>query len=358
MSMISKRHRTSLPAGETYFEKPNLARSSANPALMVCALLAGALVAGTVIAQPPQCDPTKVLSAESCAKCHAGEVITWRQTPHFQTFEELHRNPRAREIAERMGQSSIKRGNTCIDCHYTTRLEDDKLRVVSGVSCESCHGAAADWLPLHNDYGGPTITKANESDAHRDSRIEASVAAGMRNPRNLFLVARSCLQCHTVPNEKLVNHGQHQAGSADFELVAWSQGRLRHNFLRTEGQSNATNPIERLRVMYVTGQIADLEFSTRATGLATERAEFGLTCASRAARVASHLFEIQQQINDPRLQGILESFSRARLAINNAEQLNAIADEIRSFGMEFAGKADGTALSAVDRWLPGAGEYR
>jgi hypothetical protein len=325
---------------------------------MACLFFVAFALGRAAVAQPPQCDPTKVLSAESCAKCHAGEVVTWRQTPHFQTFEELHRNPRAKEIASRMGLSSIKRGNLCIDCHYTTKKEGDSLRVVSGVSCESCHGAAADWIALHNDYGGPTATKESETEEHRAARVETSIAAGMRNPSNLYLVAQSCLHCHTVPNEKLVNEGQHLAGSAEFELVAWSQGRVRHNFLRTGGESNATNPIERLRVMYVTGQIADLEHSTRATALATRRAAYGLTSASRAANVARRLYEIQQQINDPHVQQVLEAFSHARLAINNAAQLNGIADQIRTLGITFAAEADGSQMAAVDPWLPSPDTYR
>ncbi len=309
-------------------------------------------------AQLPQCDPAKVLSVDSCAKCHAGEVTTWRTTPHFETFETLHRNPRAKEIAELMGQHSIKRGNLCITCHYTMKQDGDAIRAVSGVSCESCHGAAAGWLALHNDYGGPAATKQSESDAHRQQRLDASIAAGMRNPVNLYLVARSCLNCHTVPNESLVNVGTHKAGSEQFELVAWSQGMVRHNFLRTNGQSNATNSTERLRVMYIVGQIADLEYSTRATGLATERATYGMTSARRAAAVAVRLYEIQQQVHDPLLDRVLQTFSSARLAINNRSQLDTIADEIKKLGIEFANKPEGSELTAVDPWLPKPEAYR
>ena len=309
-------------------------------------------------AQPPQCNPDKVMSAASCAKCHDNEVAVWQQTPHFQTFEQLHRNPRAKEIAKNMGQKSIKRGNLCINCHYTSRRIGERTRIVSGVSCESCHGAAADWLALHNDYGGPTATQESESAAHRQQRIDSSISAGMRNPTNLYLVAQSCLNCHTVPNEALVNNGTHKAGSDEFELVAWSQGMVRHNFLRTEGKSNATNSREKLRVMYIVGQIADLEFSTRATALATERARFGLTVANRAAQVATRLYEIQQQVGDPLLQKILVEFSAAELRINNPQQLNQIADTINRLGIEFAGKADGHQFAAVDSMLPDPSTYR
>lgn len=285
-------------------------------------------------------------------------MAVWKQTPHFQTFEQLHRNPRAKEISKLMGQRSIKRGNVCIGCHYTTQKDGDRNRVVSGVSCESCHGAAADWLALHNDYGGPTVTREGESASHRKQRQEKSIAAGMRNPSNLYLVARSCLQCHTVPNEKLVNTGTHVPGSEHFELVAWSQGMVRHNFLRTNGESNAINPPEKLRVMFVVGQIADLEFSTRATAAATELATYGLTVANRASTVATRLYEIQQLIGDPVLERILVKFSAAELDTNNSAQLTEIADAIQQWGLEFAATADGSKMAAIDSMLPDPSQYR
>ena len=327
--------------------------------LLTTLILAGLLVARSPLqAQMPECDPARVLSADTCAKCHAGEVAVWKKTPHFQTFEQLHRDPRAREIAKKMGQRSIKRGNLCIRCHYTRQQDGERVRAISGISCESCHGAAADWLALHNDYGGPTATRESESAEHRKQRRTDSIAAGMRNPRNLYLVARSCLACHTVPDESLVNQGTHLPGSDHFELVAWSQGTIRHNFVRSNGASNDVSSIERLRVMYIVGQIADLEFSTRATGLATERARFGLTVANRAATVATRLYEIQELVQDPVLEQVLIEFSFAELKINNAEQLNGIADAINQLGTRFAAEADGRQLAAIDSMLPDPTQYR
>ncbi len=310
------------------------------------------------LSQNLRCDPTKVLTADSCARCHAHEVQAWQKTPHFQTFEKMHRNPRAQEIAAKLGLRSIKRSDVCINCHYTMQQVGDSLRAVSGVSCESCHGAAKDWIELHNDYGGPTATKASESAIHREQRVANSIQKGMRNPGNLYLVARSCLECHTVPNESLVNVGGHHAGSADFEFVSWSQGTVRHNFLRTDGQHNATNSLEQLRVMYIVGQIADLEFSTRATAHATSKATYGLASAQRAARTAVSLLEIQQKINDAHLELILQAFAHAELRINNREQLEAIADQIGGWGFEFAQIANGSELGAIDDLLPKSTHYR
>jgi len=121
-------------------------------------------------ASPPEeetenirCDPAEVIGAEACIKCHASECQQWKKTPHFATLEALHRKPEAKAIAKRLGLRSIKRNDVCVKCHYTQQLVADRVRVVSGVSCESCHGAAKNWVKLHNDYGGETI----ESEAWR-----------------------------------------------------------------------------------------------------------------------------------------------------------------------------------------------
>ncbi len=157
---------------------------------------------------PPVRDPAKIVGADQCAKCHQAEVQQWMRTPHYTTFDSLHRKPQAKEIAERLGLSSIKRSDVCTQCHYTKQNQDGRERVVAGVSCESCHGAAADWIAVHNDYGGPSATKASETAEHRAQRVADSVAHGMNNPHNIYLIARQCYNCHTVPNERLVNVGR------------------------------------------------------------------------------------------------------------------------------------------------------
>lgn len=309
-------------------------------------------------AQPVQCDPAKVVSSARCAKCHIAEFNVWRQTPHAQTLETLHRNPQALEIAKRLGQTSVKRNDICIDCHYTSQMADGASRVVEGISCEACHGAARDWIQVHSDYGGPTVNAASESEQHRLDRIKQSISFGMRNPQNVYSIARSCLQCHTVPHEELVNVGGHAAGSSDFEFVRWSQGIVRHNFLHSPGGVNEPSPSQRLRVMYVSGLIADLEFSTRATALATNPSTFGKSVAGRAASVAMKLYEVQTLIRDPHVQQILESFATAELRTNNSQQLSAIADRIAELGFQFAESTDGHDLVAVDKFLPSPADYR
>lgn len=309
-------------------------------------------------AQGLVCDPSKVMTAESCAKCHGSEVRVWRNTPHNQTFEQLVRNPEAQAICDRMGLRSIKRSNVCIDCHFTLKEINGKAKPVSGISCESCHGASSDWLEVHNDYGGPTATKESETEEHRQLRLRLAAECGMNNTRDLYSIAMNCYSCHMVPNEELVNVGGHKPGTMEFELVRYSQGRVRHNFLRSDGAVNAKPSQNRLRMMYVVGLIADLEFSTRATGIATEKSKYGINVAQRAARSAVRLNDLQGKLNDPFVERVLDAFRKAELRTNNSDQLGTIADEIQQAGREFARETQGSDLEAVDGMLPSPSEYK
>ena len=316
------------------------------------------LIPQVAAAQGVQCDPEKVVTAAQCAKCHNSEVSVWKTTPHFQTYEQLSRNPKAKQICQNLGLRSVKRSDVCIDCHFTKQSIDGNVKPVSGISCESCHGAAEDWISVHSDFGGPTTTKDMETPEHAVERYQTSMELGMRNTRDLYLIASSCFNCHTVPNENLVNTGGHVAGTSDFELVSWSQGKVRHNFLRSDGATNAPASAARLRVMFVVGMIADLEYSTRATAKATSHSTYGVTVAQRAASVAQRLFELQQKINDPHVQQVLEAFAQVELRTNNEAALTATADQIQAAGRRFAAANDGSQLAAIDALLPPPEQYR
>lgn len=303
-------------------------------------------------------DPAKIVGSDQCAKCHQGEVQQWMKTPHFATFDTLHRLPRAKDIADKLGLPSIKRSDVCTQCHYTKQVEDGRERVVAGVSCESCHGAAAGWIAIHNDYGGPSATKASESAEHKAKRVADSVAHGMNNPHNIYLIARQCYDCHTVPNERLVNVGGHLAGSQEFELVAWSQGMVRHNFLRTGGSANATLTPEQCRVMYVVGTMTDLEYSLRAVASATEKATFGMTSAARAARMKKRLIEIQQFVHDPHVADALNAVATVELRLGNSPAITAAADAVGKAANELAEKSDGKSLAALDPLVPTPDKYK
>jgi len=303
-------------------------------------------------------DPAEVMGDQACAKCHDHEIQQWKGTPHYETFDTLHRRPEAKEIAKRLGLRSVKRNDTCVQCHYTRQLVDERVRIVAGVSCESCHGAAKAWITLHSDYGSPNATKESETPEHRQQRVEQSLAAGMNNPVNLYLLARQCLACHTAPDEKLVNIGGHKAGSTEFELVSWSQGMVRHNFLASGGQLNQPSSPERLRVMYVVGVMADLEASLRATALATEKQTFGITAAQRAARLKKRLYEIGQLVDNQHLHQALDIVMAVQLKLNNSAALSGAADEVGWAANALAQSESGESLAPIDSLLPSPQQYK
>ena len=303
-------------------------------------------------------DPRHVVGNQACVKCHAAEINVWRATPHAMTFDQLHRRPEAQSIASKLGLNSIKHSGRCVACHYTQKTagsanaNSGNVDVIAGVSCESCHGAAKAWLDLHQDYGGKTVTRDTESAAHRAERIARSIHAGMRNPTNVYLVAQSCLRCHTTADEELVNLGGHSPGSLNFEFVSWSQGTIRHNFLGSEGTVNATRSPAQLRVMFVAGMIAELEAALRATAVATEKAKFGVTVAQRAHRSIKRLQSVAAKIDDPRLKEILDIAVTVPLKLNHQAPLQEAADKIAALGLRFADRADGETFAALDPYIP------
>jgi len=152
--------------------------------VLVSSVVDTASVAGAA-AKPV--DPHLTMGSETCIKCHANEVKVWKATPHHRTFDELHRRPAAKEIASKLGVRSIKHDGRCVHCHYTQKVDvaSGNVHAIEGVSCESCHGSAKQWLDLHHDYGGEQVTRAMETPEHRQQRLAQSVAAGMRNPVNV-----------------------------------------------------------------------------------------------------------------------------------------------------------------------------
>ncbi len=87
--------------------------------------------------------------------------------------------------------------------HDEFKTRTGPLEAIAGVSCESCHGASKDWIAVHNDYGGPNITKAQETREHRLARFQQSIQLGMRNPVNvLSLSAKLLSMSHTFPTKR------------------------------------------------------------------------------------------------------------------------------------------------------------
>jgi cytochrome c554/c'-like protein len=301
-------------------------------------------------------DPSKVVGPDKCGECHKSEVEAWKETHHFDTVNTMHRSDRAQGIAEKLGLKTIKRDSPCLECHYTQKGAGAQADVIAGVSCESCHGAARDWLDVHNDFGGKGATPESESPEHKKHRIEQSIAKGMHRPDQPYSLVAMCFSCHNVPNEKLVNAGGHQPGSV-FETVSWIEGEVRHNY--ASGAKNREDPAERKRVLYVLGQMVALETNLRDLAKATEKDTFAVQMAKRANAAREALKKIDEATKIPEVGQILAGAGgKVELKLNNQAALQKAAEDVAGPARHFGDTADGKSLAAVDPLLPPASAYK
>ncbi|HTV61927.1 MAG TPA: multiheme c-type cytochrome [Verrucomicrobiae bacterium] len=189
----------------------------------ICYCLAVSLafrVAATWGAEPP----AEILGANSCAStsCHGGgganqdQFLIWSlQDFHSQRPVAALATARAKEIADAAGIADPTSDDRCTSCHAPLREVPEALRgknfnVAEGVTCESCHGPAGNWIRSH------TRTDYTRADC---------TAAGMRDLQDLYVRANTCVACHQVVAEPLL-----QAGHPEliFELDGQSVAEPKH----------------------------------------------------------------------------------------------------------------------------------
>ena len=248
-----------------------------------------------------------VRGSAACKECHFHELVgkAWSASTHSASFQTRYKTAEAKSILKKLKAAdvtgvarSMKSSDRCIQCHFSGTVSGaGKFSAKEGISCESCHGAAEKWFERHNDFGAGTA--AEETPAHRQKRIADSVAGGMIRPDAIYLLTRNCLSCHVVDDEALVNIGGHSSGS-EFEVVAWSQGEVRHNFSIVEGGVKSTGPVnkeaskETRRVMYVVGWAVDLSRSLQNLAKAkTKDGAYAKDMKSRIKKALGKLGELQ-----------------------------------------------------------------
>ena len=318
-------------------------------------LLATLLLAARPLFAAP--DPAKITGPASCAECHPQEIEAWKTTKHLKSLYLAHRTTEATQIATKLGLAPMKNEPACVACHYIAKPGDNGPEIVAAISCESCHGAAADWIKLHADYGAGG-KKETETAEHRAARRASAVAHGMIDPNNLYGLGRNCYTCHVLQDEKLANVGGHVPGSAGFNLLAWSQGEVRHNVLGDDHRNNPEATPENKRRMLAVGWILETEYCFRATAHATEKATYGVTFARRADAARKMLEKIQTLAPTPQLAAILEVARPVGLKLNNAAELTAAADKLAALGQVFSDQVTGAQLAGLDALLPGPDTYK
>jgi hypothetical protein len=241
------------------------------------------IATGGAAAIGSRANPARVLGLvkANCKKCHANEVATWMKTKHYKADDRLSA-PKAKEYATAMGikPADMRKNSLCINCHATKTADADggNVRALDyGVSCSSCHGGSGGkdgWLNPHGSFHETKkITSDQETAEHRKARVEKCETAGMIRPARLYQLAKNCLSCHVVSNQKLVNAGHPAMHKDKFELVEWSSGEVRHNFQRDQkinqpvpslwAKRTGGTEAARKRMKFLVGLFVELEAGVR-----------------------------------------------------------------------------------------------
>lgn len=109
----------------------------------------------------------------------------------------------------------------CLACHISPAVErpaQSHANVRDGVSCESCHGAAGDWLDAHTSPSWKRLS--NEEKQQRGMLL-------MRDPADRV---RTCIPCHVGGPGRDVDHDLIAAGHPrlNFEYMIYLAAMPRH----------------------------------------------------------------------------------------------------------------------------------
>ncbi len=164
-------------------------------------LLASVLGAAASAAEDPKLVKPKFTGSPSCSStsCHGGgtgrneAVIYERRDRHAVSYGILGKGTSLR-IAEALGiVGDPGKSAQCNVCHAPVQgVPLDRLmkdaHADRGVSCESCHGPAENWLRFHT---------------RPDVNFQQIVASGLRDLNDIYGRANTCIACHLNLDEPI-----------------------------------------------------------------------------------------------------------------------------------------------------------
>jgi hypothetical protein len=196
----------------------------------------------------------------NAVSCHGGRTLVGGEAGAWQLRDTMHR--RAYEIlfnevsvamakkldlrndaGEKVGAHQHAR---CLACHSSSRdpkpNHGDRFAIEYGVGCESCHGAAGDWIAKHTTRTWKSLSTAQKSEL------------GFRNLRSLTTRTETCVACHIGSPAATVDHDLIAAGHPRlaFEMSAFVSILPRHWDATVETQQD---PGQEIR-LWAIGQAA------------------------------------------------------------------------------------------------------
>jgi len=137
---------------------------------------------------------------------------------HSQAFRIL-QSAKSGAIASKLGIADASTASECLDCHagnVPAALRGEKFLLSDGVGCESCHGAAQNWIGSHG--------KA-------DTLHAENVARGLVPLERAQVRAQVCLACHAGDGQRFVTHTLIAAGHPRlrFELETYTANMPAHH---------------------------------------------------------------------------------------------------------------------------------
>lgn len=241
-------------------------------------------------ADRPSRDPLKArfLGVASCAasNCHGGDGIVrneagedvrsplgseysiWVQSdPHAEAYTVLF-NETSKRMARLMKlDKPAHEAALCLNCHgpQSEPPFDGHVaahdRLLDGVSCEACHGAASEWLSPHVSRDWKRKTP------------EEKAALGFKNTKDMWTRAAACADCHVGAPGRDVNHDLYAAGHPRlfFELSAFNANLPAHWDRAKDRQSVSGGGFEAR--LWAIGQLASADAALELLEHRAERAE-------------------------------------------------------------------------------------
>ncbi|SIN78362.1 Cytochrome c554 and c-prime [Singulisphaera sp. GP187] len=182
-----------------------------------------------------QIEPVGVSSCAAFA-CHGGNggegnhrnaYTTWMALDPHSRAESVLKQKRSIEIENRLAIFSGRKARSaetdtrCLGCHVSPGPNLNRTSVVSaaeGVGCESCHGAASQWLAPHSSASWKQLSDSKK------------LELGMTPTTDLEARVNLCVGCHIGNSGRDVDHDLIAAGhpQLDFEFLSYFEALPKH----------------------------------------------------------------------------------------------------------------------------------